>query len=36
MLNLSLIIHAKSDWENFDGDDMSRSIALHQEELKKL
>ena len=24
MLNLSLIRHAKSDWTNFDGDDMSR------------
>ena len=28
MLNLSLIRHAKSDWENFDGDDMSRSISV--------
>ena len=28
MLNLSLIRHAKSDWSNFDGDDMSRPISL--------
>ena len=28
MLNLSLIRHAKSDWTNFDGDDMSRPISL--------
>ena len=27
MLNLSLIRHAKSDWSNFDGDDMSRPIS---------
>ena len=27
MLNLSLIRHAKSDWTNFDGDDMSRPIS---------
>tara|TARA_X000000950_G_scaffold112796_1_gene141956 strand:+ start:262 stop:777 length:516 start_codon:yes stop_codon:yes gene_type:complete len=28
MLNLSLIRHAKSDWSNFDGDDMSRPISM--------
>ena len=28
MLNLSLIRHAKSDWTNFDGDDMSRPSSL--------
>ena len=27
MLNLSLIRHAKSDWNNFTGDDMSRPIS---------
>ena len=27
MLNLSLIRHAKSDWSNYDGDDMARPIS---------
>ena len=27
MLNLTLIRHAKSNWESFDGDDFSRDIA---------
>ena len=27
MLNLSLIRHAKSDWSNYDGNDMARPIS---------
>ena len=27
MLNLSLVRHAKSDWSNYDGDDMARPIS---------
>ena len=36
MLNLSLIRHAKSDWTNFDVDDMSRPISSKgKKKLKK-
>ena len=37
MLNLSLIRHAKSDWSNFDGDDMSRPISMKgKKKIKKI